>query len=96
MKTTAVSDLKASLSKYLRQVKAGEEVLITERGKAVAKIIPVSPRERLPEYLAAMEEEGLLKIGKGRLPKSFWEATLPVDSDNLALQALLEEREAGR
>lgn len=30
MKVAAVSKLKASLSKYLNQVKAGEEVLITE------------------------------------------------------------------
>jgi len=33
MKTAAVSELKARLSEYLNQVKAGMEVLITDRGK---------------------------------------------------------------
>ncbi len=33
MKTVTVSKLKASLSEYLREVKAGEEVLVTERGQ---------------------------------------------------------------
>jgi hypothetical protein len=31
MKTASVSKLKASLSEYLKRVKAGEEVLVTER-----------------------------------------------------------------
>ena len=37
MKTAKVSELKASLSKYVAHVKSGEEVLVTERGKPVAK-----------------------------------------------------------
>ncbi len=31
-KVAKVSELKASLSKYLARVKAGEEVVVTERG----------------------------------------------------------------
>lgn len=41
MKTTAVARLKAQLSKYLRLVKAGEEILTTEREVPVAKIVPI-------------------------------------------------------
>ena len=37
MRTATVSKLKASLSEYLRQVKAGEEVLVTERGRPIAR-----------------------------------------------------------
>ena len=33
MQTATVSRLKMSLSAYLRQVKAGEEVVITEHGR---------------------------------------------------------------
>jgi prevent-host-death family protein len=40
METAAISKLKASLSEYLSKVKAGEKVLVTERGKPIAKIIP--------------------------------------------------------
>ncbi len=42
MKTTTVSKLKASLSEYLRSVKAGEEVLVTERGRPIAKLTPAA------------------------------------------------------
>ncbi len=37
MKTTAITDLKARLSEYLNQVKAGTEILITDRGEPVAR-----------------------------------------------------------
>ena len=38
MRTVAVRELKNKLSEYLRRVKAGERVVVTERGKAVAVI----------------------------------------------------------
>lgn len=38
MRTVAVRELKNKLSEYLRKVKAGERVVVTERGKAVAVI----------------------------------------------------------
>ncbi len=41
MKSASVSKLKATLSACLAWVKAGEEVMITERGKPIAKIIPL-------------------------------------------------------
>ena len=47
MQTTTVSRLKMSLSTYLRQVKAGEEVVITERGRPIARLVP-SLERRLP------------------------------------------------
>ena len=38
MKTVGVRDLKNRLSEYLRQVRAGEGVLVTDRGEVVAEI----------------------------------------------------------
>jgi prevent-host-death family protein len=38
MTTVAVRELKNRLSEYLRKVKAGERVVITERGRAIATI----------------------------------------------------------
>jgi len=46
MKTAAVSKLKAGLSEYLARVKAGEEVIVTERGKPIAKIVPFGGNRR--------------------------------------------------
>ncbi|MFQ5520338.1 MAG: type II toxin-antitoxin system Phd/YefM family antitoxin, partial [Candidatus Methylomirabilia bacterium] len=40
MKLANVAKLKATLSEYLARVKAGEEVIVTERGKPIARIVP--------------------------------------------------------
>ena len=46
MKTATVVKLKASLGDYLKSVKAGEEVTITERGQPSPTIPPKSPTPR--------------------------------------------------
>jgi prevent-host-death family protein len=96
MKTAAVSELKARLSEFLGQVKAGSEVLITDRGKPVARLIPISGSSMGKESLSALEKQGLIKIGPGKLPKSFWKMPRAEDHEDLVLKALLEEREEGR
>jgi prevent-host-death family protein len=96
MKTAAVSELKARLSEYLNQVKAGMEVLITDRGKPVARLVPISRSKDHKESLSRMEKQGLIRLGSGKLPKDFWRLHRPDDPEGLVLKALLEEREAGR
>jgi len=39
MSTAGIKDIKNNLSRYLARVKSGEEILITERGKPIARII---------------------------------------------------------
>ena len=96
MKTATVSKLKASLSEYLRQVKAGEEVLVTERGRTIAKLVPIRRSDTLPEYLLEMEQRGLVRLGAGKLPKAFWKLPRPRDPKGLVVKAVLSEREDGR
>jgi prevent-host-death family protein len=96
MTRAAVSKLKAHLSDYLSQVKAGAEVLITDRGKPIARLVPISRIEITKESLTRMEKQGLIKIGSGRLPKDFWAMPRTEDPKGLVLRALLEEREGGR
>lgn len=96
MTRAAVSKLKAHLSDYLSQVKAGAEVLITDRGKPIARLVPISRIEITKESLTRMEKQGLIKIGSGRLPKDFWTMPRTEDPKGLVLKALIEEREGGR
>ena len=97
MKTASVTELKASLSKYLAKVKHGEEILVTERGKPVAKIVPLGrDAAAFPPHLLEMERAGLIRLGTGRLPKDFWKLPRPKDPKGRVLKALLEEREEGR
>lgn len=96
MKTAAVSKLKAHLSEYLNQVKAGTEVLITDRGKPVARLVPIFRVKPTGEALKRMEKQGLIRLGSGRLPKDFWTMSRAEDPQGMVLKALLEEREEGR
>jgi prevent-host-death family protein len=42
MKSTTVRDLRNNYSKVLKWVAKGEEVEVTRRGKAVAKVVPIA------------------------------------------------------
>ena len=53
-----VRELKARLSEYLRQVKAGQTILITEHGRQVGRIVPAE--QPLETRLQAMVEAGTL------------------------------------
>ena len=77
MKTAAVSKLKATLSEYIRYVKAGEEVLVTERGKPVARIVPVGPEIRGDARRMDLIRRGVIRPGKGPISKELL-AKLPV------------------
>ncbi len=51
--TVGIRELKAQLARYVRQVKAGGTVTITEKGKPIGRIIPVrtSTDERVQEMI---------------------------------------------
>ena len=97
MKTAAVSKLKSSLSEYLLKVKAGEEVIITDRGKPIAKIVPINREEiDIPPHLLTLEKAGLGRIGTGTLSPELWNIRKPKDKQGRALLNLLKEREESR
>ena len=68
-----VREAKINLSKLLKRVMRGQEVIITDRGKPVGKIVPVPQDDlSLAERIKRMEEQGSLgpmrKGGAIRLP----------------------------
>ena len=96
MKTAAISEIKAKLSDFLNQVKAGEEVLITDRGKPVARLSRLAKTRSSGTSLLLLEKQGLIRLGSGKLPKNIGTLPRAEDDAGLVLKALLEEREAGR
>jgi len=97
MKTVSIVGLKASLSRYLAAVKAGEEVVVTERGRPIARISPISSTGGdEEESLQRLETRGLLRVGSKRFPRGFWSVPLPADPQGEVRKALLEERKEGR
>jgi prevent-host-death family protein len=96
MTVASVSKLKASLSEFLRRVRAGEEVLVTDRGRVIARLVPPASAASLTESLREMERQGLVKVGSGKLPKNFWRMPRPKDPQGLVMKGMLEERAEGR
>ena len=95
MKTTAVANLKAKLSHYLRLVKTGEEILITIRDVPVAKIVPVAQLGADLESLRDLERQGLVRLGSGHLPKDLWKLPRGKDAKSTASGAVRQERDRG-
>lgn len=66
MKTVGVRDLKNRLSEYLRQVRSGEGVLVTDRGQVIAELTPPghgATDASVPAGLIALARRGLAVIG---------------------------------
>jgi prevent-host-death family protein len=74
MRAVGVKDLKARLSEYLRAVRAGETVLVTDREQVIAELRPVRPRaaphETVDELLDALGAAG--ELTRARLTKKAW------------------------
>ena len=66
MKTVGVRDLTNRLSEYLRRVRLGESVLVTDRGEVVAELMPPGqgrPDPSVPAGLQSLAKRGLLTLG---------------------------------
>lgn len=61
--TVGVRELKSSLSEYLRRIAGGESILVTDRGKPVARLVPPD----LPAGIVQLMREGRLQWS-GRKP----------------------------
>ena len=61
-------ELKNKLSEYMRRVKAGQVITVTERGKTIGQIIPVKASTQ--ERLQAVVDAGIAEWN-GRKPKSY-------------------------
>jgi prevent-host-death family protein len=60
-----IRELKNSLSSYLRRVRQGETVVVTDRGVPVARVIPAG----MPEHIANLMAEGRISwSGKRFVP----------------------------
>jgi len=57
MRTTGIRNLKDNLSRYIAQAAAGERVVITDRGRPVAELVPPAKapanRSRYEELVAS-------------------------------------------
>lgn len=74
LKAVGIKQLKARLSEYIRLVKAGETILVTERDEVVAELRPARrqgpAREDLDDLLDDLATAG--QVTRSSLPKGRW------------------------
>lgn len=87
-----IREAKANLSKLLRMVEKGKEVVLTDRGRPVGKLVPID-KGALPlaSRIRAMEDAGILEPVTGRSPRRL-PPPIPVE-EGLAQRLLKEDRE---
>src|SRR6185503_2763485 len=62
--SASVVQLKARLSEYLRRVKAGNEITVTERGLPIARIVPLDDDQRRATREQRLVRAGVLRPGR--------------------------------
>jgi prevent-host-death family protein len=98
MERATITEVKNGLSAVIDRVRAGESILVTDRGIAVAVIEPVTDQVDLDERMVRLERAGLLRRGAGRIPPEILETPGPKvrDPGNPAVDAIIDERRNGR
>ena len=84
MAEAGIRDLRDHLSRHLERVRAGEELLVTDRGRPIARLVPVEAANTFDQLVA----EGLVTPAVARVrdrPTTRVAATGPV-SDLVAEQ----------
>ena len=74
MKTVDIRELKNRLSAYVRLVRTGEHVLVTDRGEVVAALRPAETviREAMPSPgLQALVRQGKVRAGAPNVPSLY-------------------------
>ncbi len=94
-RTVSVATLKARLSEFLRSARAGETVIVTDRGTPVARLAPLEGTSALTGRLESLEASGLVRRPNRVLDPAFADGSRPPDPEGRSLESVLEERGEG-
>ncbi len=99
MKSVSLRKLKNRLSQCVREVRAGESILVTDRGEVVAELVPpgCGMGERgagLPPGLVALARRGLVTLGAPNHPALY--PDLPSVLKRYTSHQLLDEDRGSR
>ena len=84
-----IRDAKMHLSKFIKMVQNGSEIVLTDRGRPVGKIVPIQP-EDLPVSvrIKKLEDMGILEALPQKKEKKL---PLPIAVPNDIAQRMLKE-----
>jgi len=73
MESVGIRELKTHLSSYISKIRKGQRIIVTDRGKEVAELVPISKERRLVKKIV---EKGLAS----------WDGKKPVGLTGVTIQ----------
>jgi prevent-host-death family protein len=96
MTKVGVARLKAQFRRYLAVARRGHEVVVTARGRPIAKLVALADAGRANSRVERLIRAGVVISGAGRLRPSLRKPPRGPRLGDAVLRALLEEREKSR
>lgn len=96
MSTATITEAKNGLSALIDRVRAGETVVILDRGVPVAVLEPVTSTSDPGGHLRRLQRMGVITMGSGEVPARLRELPPAPASGASLTEALLDERRNGR
>lgn len=91
MRSVNIAELKNRLSAYLDEVREGEEIIIRDRNRPIAKIVRLN-LDDLSEEERKLVTSGQMRPAERPLPASFWSMPAPRVSLKRAVAAVIADR----
>jgi antitoxin (DNA-binding transcriptional repressor) of toxin-antitoxin stability system len=73
-----VTGLQTDLITWLERVRAGEEALVSDLNRPIARLLPVEIGDDIEAEELEMAAAGLVRLPTEELPESFWKMEAPV------------------
>jgi prevent-host-death family protein len=90
MRSANIAELRDRLTHYLREVRAGEEIIVRDRQRPIAKIVPLAVDEDPDD--AALVAAGLMRKAQRPLSAAFWRTRRAAVTMKAAAAAVSEDR----
>ena len=88
-KEIGIRELKARLSSYLRQVRTGETIIITDRGRPIGRIVPIM--QSTHDQLEVLRSAGLIDWNGKTISQI--DPVAQITSKKTVAEILIEDRE---
>ena len=95
MRRATITEAKNGLSALIDRVKAGETILITDRGVPVARLEPSLPVDDWDARLTRLERQGLIRRGSGDIRKVLDMPLAKTVDGSSVVDLVVEERRSG-
>ena len=90
MRSANIAELRDKLTQYLREVRAGEEIIVRDRQRPIAKIVPLNVDDDADD--AALVAVGAMRKAQRPLPSAFWRTRRAAVSGRAAAAAVSADR----